>query len=318
MSQDPTHDLQVRRLTWEADQVVSVVLAAPDGRPLAAWEPGAHVDLCLPNEITRQFSLCGEPTDLGHYRIAVLREQISRGGSQYVHEMLRPGQLVAVTEPRNNFAFERAERYLFIAGGIGITPLLPMVHAAARADAEWRLLYGGRRRASMAFLHELEQYGEHVVVRPEDEFGLLPLGDWLGEPRSDTKVYCCGPEPLLKAVEELCAAWPVGALSTERFAPKPAEDFGPVSAATFDVVCKRAGVRVTVPPGSSILETVRAAGVDVPSSCEDGICGTCESAILDGVADHRDSILSSAEQAAGLTMMICVSRARSDVLVLDI
>lgn len=309
--------LLVRTMTWEAEGVVSVTLADPGGAVLPVWAPGAHVDVELPNEIMRQFSLCGDPSERRAYRIGVLREAAGRGGSAYVHDTLRVGAALTVRGPRNNFTFRPAPRVLFVAGGIGITPLLPMIPAADAAGADWRLLYGGRRRASMAFLGELEPYGDRVTVCPQDEVGLLDLDGWLGEPQADTVVYCCGPEPLLEVIEERCRAWPPEALQVERFAPRPIEvpDDGERG---FRVVCQRSGLMVEVGADKSVLEALRAAGVDLPSSCEEGMCGTCETAILEGTPDHRDSILSPAERAANETMMLCVSRACSDVVILDL
>lgn len=315
---DVERELLVRQMAWEAEKVISLGLVDPDGKPLPDWRPGAHIDLRLPNGVVRQYSLCGDPDDQGSYRVAVLREQVSRGGSSFVHDKLRVGQTVAVRGPRNNFTFVSAQRYLFIAGGIGITPLLPMIRAADRAGADWRLLYGGRRRASMAFCDELAGYGGRVEISPEDEYGLLDLDGWLAEPQPGTTVYCCGPEPLLAAVESLCRNWPQGTLKVERFAPKPGNEHAPESERGFDVVCHRSGLTVRIPADCSIMQALREAGLDVPSSCEEGICGTCETRIIEGAADHRDSILSGAERSANDSLMVCVSRSLSDVLVLDI
>jgi ferredoxin-NADP reductase len=310
-------ELLVKQMTWEAEAVLSLLLVQPNRQPLHTWRPGAHVDLCLPNGLVRQYSLCGDPDDQSCYKLAVLREPASRGGSSAVHERLRPGDLVMVRGPRNNFEFVLAERYLFIAGGIGITPLLPMMTAAERSGAEWRVLYGGRRRASMAFVDEVSRYGGKAVVSPEDELGLLDLDSWLAEPQLGAKVYCCGPEGLIRAVENLCRAWPKGSLQVERFAPKPGNVYAADSERGFEVHCHRSELTVQVARDCSILETLRAAGLDVPSSCEEGICGTCETRVLEGTPDHRDSILDDAERAENTTMMICVSRAISDRLVLD-
>lgn len=309
--------LLVKQMTWEADGVLLLLLVAPDGKPLPSWEPGAHVDVTLPGGIVRQYSLCGDPDDRFAYRVAVLREQDSRGGSVYVHHRLRPGDTVTAAEPLNNFEFRRADRYLFIAGGIGITPLLPMVRAAENSGTDWRLLYGGRRRASMAFLDELNRYGGRVDVVPEDEQGMLDLDVWLADPLPGMLVYCCGPEGLIAAVEKGCEAWPAGALQVERFTPKTQLAPAGGEERGFEVVCRRSGITVEVPPTCSIMEALRAAGIEVPSSCEEGICGTCETAVIEGVPDHRDSILSDAERAENTTMMICVGRSLSDRLVLD-
>ncbi|MCO5995235.1 PDR/VanB family oxidoreductase [Actinoallomurus rhizosphaericola] len=299
-----------------ADGVVRLTLRRPDGGPLPAWAPGAHIDLLLDGGLSRQYSLCGSPEDRTAWRIAVLREPDGRGGSAYVHDRLPVGTRLRVRGPRGNFPFRPAERYLFIAGGIGITPLLPMVAAAERAGARWRLLYGGRTRASMAFLDELTGYGDAVSVRPQDETGLLDLDAFLGEPDDRTLVYCCGPEPLLAAVEERCrSGWPPGALQVERFHPR---ETGTTDDAAFEVVLARSGRTLTVPAGGSVLETVRSAGVEVLYSCTEGTCGTCETDVLEGEPDHRDSVLTEEERAGGETMMICVSRSRGPRLVLDL
>ena len=319
-----THDeqelcLRVRQLRWEADGVVSVHLESPDGSPLPAWAPGAHIDLHLPGVVTRQYSLCGSVSDGSTWRVAVLREPVSRGGSAAVHEKLRPGDLVRVVGPRNNFPLVESPRYLFIAGGIGITPLLAMVAQAAAAGAEWRLVYGGRQLASMAFVADLlERYGDRVEVLPQDRHGLLDLDRLLGVPQEDTEVYCCGPEPLLAAVEQRCATWPKGSLHVERFAPKQHQEADAAAESSFEVVLQRSGLTVTVPPGKAILEAVESHGVEVPNSCREGICGTCETAVLEGIPDHRDSLLSDDEKAANDTMMVCVGRALCPRLVLDL
>jgi cytochrome P450/ferredoxin-NADP reductase len=299
-----------------ADGVVTLALRRADGRPLPAWAPGAHVDLILDGAPTRQYSLCGDPADLQEYRVGVLRDPQGRGGSLHVHDQLRAGDTVRVRGPRNNFPLAASPRYLFIAGGIGITPILPMIAAAEAAGADWRLVYGGRRRASMAFLDELTPYAAKVSVRPQDETGLLDLEGLLGTPRPGTLVYCCGPEPLLAAVEQHCRAWPPNALHVERFAPRAQR--GPVRTEAFDVVLRRSELTLTVPPERSILSVVEEAGVSVLSSCAEGTCGTCETAVLGGEPDHRDSVLTEQERAAQHCMMICVSRSCGPRLVLDL
>jgi ferredoxin-NADP reductase len=249
------------------------------------------------------------------WRLGILRE-VGGDSSVYVHDRLQPGDVVRVRGPRNNFPLTPASRYLFVAGGIGITPLLPMIASAEEAGADWRLVYGGRQRASMAFLDELSRYGDRVSVCPQDETGLLDLDGLLGDPREDTAVYCCGPEPLLAAVEQWCATWPPGALHVERFAPKPMAE--PARAETFDVVLAQSELTLPVPPGRSVLEVVEEAGIAVLSSCAEGTCGTCETPVLDGVPEHRDSVLSEEERAANDCMMICVSRSCTNRLVLDL
>jgi ferredoxin-NADP reductase len=298
-----------------ADGVVSLVLEHPDGEELPAWTPGAHVDLLLDSDLTRQYSLCGTPADRSRWRLGVLLDQSGRGGSRHVHDRLEVGTRLPVRGPRNHFPLVAAERYLFVAGGIGITPILPMVAQAEASGAEWSLFYGGRRRGSMAFLDELAAYGDRVVLRPEDEFGMLDLATILA-PQQGTPVYACGPEGLLQAVEQHCATWPPGSLHVERFAAKPVAEGAP--ATTFEVVCQRSGITVTVPADRSILEVVQDAGVNALSSCLEGVCGTCETPVVEGTPDHRDSLLSDEEKAANDYMMICVSRSHSPQLVLDL
>ncbi|GAA1297717.1 PDR/VanB family oxidoreductase [Pseudonocardia xinjiangensis] len=311
-------DLLVADRRVAADGVVALTLRHPAGEELPAWEPGAHVDLILTEDLTRQYSLCGDPADRSSWQIAVLQESDGRGGSAYVHDKLNPGTTVRVRGPRNHFPLEPADRYLFIAGGIGITPLLPMLEAATAAGAEWQLVYGGRTAASMAFVADLRAaHGDdRVVLRPQDEHGLLDLEALLGAPAGDTLVYCCGPGPLLDAVEERCSSWPSGALHTERFTPK--EQGEPVLSGAFEVELAQSGLTLTVPPDRSILEVVEDAGVQVLSSCQEGTCGTCETAVLGGQVDHRDSLLTDEEKAANDTMFVCVSRAACPKLVLDL
>jgi ferredoxin-NADP reductase len=316
MSTADVATLRVVAKDVRADGVLTLDLAAPSGGRLRDWTPGSHIDLVLPNGLTRQYSLCGDRFDAFGYRVGVLREPSGRGGSAFVHDELAVGDLVGVGGPRNNFPLVPCEQYLFVAGGIGITPLLPMVRQADLLGADWRLLYGGRRRASMAFLDDLAVYGDRVEVRPEDEYGLLDLRTFLGEPRDGVKLYCCGPAPLLAAMETVCADWPPYALRTERFVAD--ERGAPVRTAPFEVELARTGRTVTVAPEVTVLDAVGSAGVDVLSSCRQGICGTCETTVLAGEPDHRDTLLDDDERAAGDCMYICVSRSCTDRLVLDL
>ncbi|MFF8092215.1 PDR/VanB family oxidoreductase [Streptomyces sp. NPDC016675] len=305
-------DLLVHRTTWEADGVLSVELVHPDGKPLPAWTPGAHLDLHVGGHV-RQYSLCGDPEETGVYRLGILNEPASRGGSRHVHTRVRPGQTVRVAGPRNHFALEPAASYVFLAGGIGITPILAMARRAERDGVPYRLVHGGRTRASMAFGGELAALGGEVTLVPQDEQGHIDVPGVLADLPADALVYCCGPEPLLKAVEE---AAPEGRLRTERFAAPTVTREDDDSA--FEVECRASGVTLNVAPGTSILEAAENAGLDVASSCRDGICGSCETRVLAGTPDHRDFLLSDAERATGETMMICVSRCASDRLVLNL
>ncbi|RQW96635.1 oxidoreductase [Micromonospora inaquosa] len=298
-----------------AAEVVAIRLCRVNGGDLPEWTPGAHIDLELSAGLARQYSLCGDPADRSALRIAVQREPNGRGGSRLVHERLTVGATVRVSGPRNTFPLVPARRYLFVAGGIGITPIAPMVAAADAAGADWRLVYGGRARATMAFATTLrEKYGDRVSLHPQDETGLLDLAGLLGRPGTGL-VYCCGPEPLITAVEEWCRGWPSGCLHVERFTGR---DVSGASETTIEVELALSGRTVTVPPGTPILRAVEEAGVQVLSSCREGTCGTCETPVLAGVPEHRDSLLTADERAAGDTMMICVSRARTPRLVLEL
>ncbi|GII58696.1 ferredoxin [Planotetraspora thailandica] len=306
----------VRDKTVVADGVVTLELGRPDGSPLPPWRPGAHVDLILDRGLVRQYSLCGDPADLSAYRVGVLREPAGRGGSAYVHDTLAVGDRVLTRGPRNHFALDDAPSYLFVAGGIGITPLLPMIVEADTRNSRWSLLYGGRTRRSMAFLDVLERYGDRVLVHPQDTSGLLDLRGFVAGCTNGTLVYGCGPEPMLAALEDACGVRAREILRVERFSPKEEVHTGGDGA--FDVVLARSGLTVKVGPGQTVLERVEAAGVNVLSSCQEGTCGTCETDVLEGTPDHRDSLLTEDERAEGTTMMICVSRCLGERLVLDL
>jgi ferredoxin-NADP reductase len=310
-------DLVVREAQKIADGVVAIILGAPDGAELPAWTPGAHIDFVLDDDLIRQYSLCSSPSTPDVWRVGVLRAPDSRGGSERVHDILAPGSIVRVRGPRNHFPLVTSPRYLFIAGGIGITPVLPMIAEADAAGADWRLFYGGRERASMAFLEELAQYVDRVIVVPQDEQGMLDLESVLGTPQRDTLVYCCGPEGLLAAVEKFCEKWPPGSLHLERFSAKPQEPSADVDS-EFELVLQRSGLTLEVPPDKSVLTVIREAGVSVLASCLEGVCGTCETEVIEGDVDHRDSVLNDEERASNEYMMVCVSRCRSPQLVLDL
>lgn len=310
-------DAVVTRRRDAADGVVELTFARADGAPMPAWTPGSHVDVHGPDGLVRQYSLTGDPADLSTWRVGVLREPLSRGGSEWVHAHLHEGSAVRLRGPRNQFPLEEADGYTFVAGGIGITPIAPMIAAAQLAGRPWRFVYGGRTRASMAFLPELTAaYGEKVEVSPQDEAGLLDVAGIVAALGPGDLLYACGPEPLLLALEAACDAAGSAALRVERFAPKAQAEHDPDHA--FDVVLARSGKRLTVAADRSILQTVEDEGIFVLSSCREGTCGTCETVLLEGRADHRDSLLSKAEQEANDTIFICCSRALDPELTLDL
>ncbi|MEG3626353.1 PDR/VanB family oxidoreductase [Streptomyces poriticola] len=292
-----------------ADGVVRLRL---EGHDLPRWEPGAHLDLVLPSGLIRQYSLCGDPEDTSSYTVATRLVEDGRGGSREVHEQLRAGMELQVRGPRNRFPLTGAPAYLFVAGGIGITPLLPMLRALPEG-ADWRLLYGGRTRASMPFLEELEKLDPErtrVTVAAEDETGLPDLDGFLARPPEGTAVYCCGPEGMMAAVGERL---PAGAsLYLERFAPRRSAE----GEHGFEVELRRSARTLSVAPDSSVLAAVRAELPDTPYSCEQGWCGTCRQRVVEGEIDHRDELLTDGERDD--SMLICVSRAQGERLVLDL
>lgn len=302
--------VRVRALVREAQDVLSVELEPVDGS-LPTWTPGAHIDLAQPGAPVRQYSLCGDPAS-PRYRIAVLREAESRGGSRAVHDRLRPGDVVRVRAPRNHFALEAAPRYLFIAGGIGITPLLPMLAEADRARIPWTLVYLGSTRERMPFLDELgERCGDvRVIARDEQARADLPS---VVAAHPDALVYACGPERMLSALTEAVPD-AESRLRVEYFsAPQIAyEPGGP-----FRIRLERTGLELDVAADESILDVMRGAGADVLSDCEEGICGSCETRVIDGDIDHRDLVLTAQEKQRGDCLMVCVSRAACSLLVLD-
>ncbi|MFF1555754.1 PDR/VanB family oxidoreductase [Rhodococcus erythropolis] len=299
-----------------ADGVVVLVLQEAYGEVLPAWEPGAHIDLILENAPTRQYSLCGDPSDQQTYRLGILRDDGGRGSSKYIHDSVNVGDNLRIRGPRNHFQLVPSTDYLFIAGGIGVTPILPMIAHADEVGADWRLLYGGRKRSSMAFVDELAKYGDRVRVCPEDEVGSLDLANALAVVGDNTLIYCCGPEPLLLALEEQCGRALSKVLHIERFAPKDLTE--PMLDGAFEVYLTQSDASMVIPPDRSIISVLDEAGIYVPSSCSEGTCGTCETPVLEGVPDHRDSILTPDERDANDCMMLCVSRSCTTRLVLDL
>lgn len=302
--------VRVRGLSREAEGVLCVELE-PLAGALPAWTPGAHIDLILPSAPVRQYSLCGDPS-APRYRIAVLRETESRGGSRAVHERLRPGDEVVLREPKNHFVLEPAPEYLFIAGGIGITPLLPMVREVAASGARWRLLYLGGSRSRMPFRDELAEIdAERITIFSSDEGSRADLtAEVAASPGA--LVYACGPERMLTALTETV---PSEHLRVEYFAA-PEVEYEP--GGPFRIRLDRSGLELDVLPEESILDVLRGAGVDVLTDCEEGICGSCETRVVEGEVEHRDFVLTAQEKARSDCLMVCVSRASCPLLVLDV
>lgn len=308
---------EVTGLELQGGGAIAVLTLAPvDDEDLPSWAPGAHIDVLMANGVERQYSLCGDVAPGQPWRIGVLREPQSRGGSEYIHTSVKVGQRLTLQGPRNNFGVVDAPGYQFIAGGIGVTPILPMIRAVEAQAKPWRLTYGGRSLSSMAFLDELEQYGDRVTLWPQDTAGIIPVKGLVAGLEPGEVVYCCGPEPLLNAVEDAMSHLPAEQLHVERFRPR--QDLLQKERAAFDIVLDYSELELHVPADKTIIEVVEAAGLEVMSSCREGTCGTCETVVLSGTPDHRDSYLTAAEKASNEVMMICCSRSRSPRLVLDL
>lgn len=310
-------ELVVARLTQEAQDVLGVELRAPDGGELPPFAAGAHLDLHLPGGLCRQYSLVNPPLERHRYVLGVGLAAASRGGSAFVHRRLAVGDRLQASEPRSLFGVAPAAReHLFIAGGIGVTPILSMVHWCEAQGWPWRLLYCVRTRARAAYAWTLAPHGARVRLHVDEESDGPPdLRGWLRSAAPGAHVYCCGPAGLMDAVAAACPdlGIPRDRTHYERFV-------APVAAPgeSFVVVLRRSGRRITVGPRQSLLEALEAHRVSVPFSCREGLCRSCETPLLGGEAEHLDHVLSDAERAAQNCILPCVSRARSAELVLDL
>lgn len=309
---------RVRTLRHEAEGIISVELVPADGVPFPCFDPGAHIDVHLPNGLVRSYSLMNRPEDANRYLIGVLADPKSRGGSYYVHEKLRCGTVVPIGIPRNNFALEETAGYtILIAGGIGITPLLCMFRRLVDLGRNVELVYCVKTRAHAAFVDEIRSISSSCRFHFDDEHNGNPLDlhDYLAIHPRDVHAYCCGPGPMLRAFEDACKTVGIANVHIERFAAQPTASSS--SNVTCVVRLARSGQTFEVPPDRSILDVLLDAGIDVDCSCKEGICGACETAVLEGIPDHRDSVLSPAERQEN-RMMICVSRVIQGPLVLDL
>lgn len=307
-------EVRVTQMTWEAEGVVSVQLGRIESNdPLPAWEPGAHIDVYVPDGTTRQYSLCGDPGDLSSWQFAVLREPAGRGGSAFIHEQLRVGDRLLVTRPKQSFALEDASFHALVAGGVGITPMMAMAEELARTGRPFHLTYGGRTRASMAFCQRLEALGDRLTVVAEDTDGRADLKAVVRDMPEGGLVYVCGPVGLLRAVEAAAEAVHGADQDIVRFelfsrAGVEPQESAALDADNYELVLTESGHTLRLSPEANILEVVLALGLDVENDCRDGICGSCITPIRSGTADHRDLVLTKREKAAMDKMLICVSR----------
>jgi len=313
----PLVSVRVQAMRYEAKGIVSLELVSPDGAELPPFEAGAHIDLHLANGLVRSYSLLNSPTERRRYQVGILKDRNSRGGSRYVHEQLRVGALLSVSRPRNNFPLDDSARHtVLIGGGIGITPISCMLNELRRRHKSVELLYCARSREEAAFCDELLA-GDGVDAHFDQERGGPPdLRAYLaGKPR-DAHFYCCGPTPMLNAFEKTCEELGLPNVHVERFAA--AENVESVQSDEYMAELARSKKMIMVPAGKSLLDALLEAGLDVEHSCREGVCGACETAVLEGTPEHRDGVLSKAERASNKTMMVCVSGCKGKKLVLDL
>ncbi|MEZ5131182.1 MAG: PDR/VanB family oxidoreductase [Mycobacterium sp.] len=296
-----------REVVAHDENVVALTLAAPDGARLPGWHPGSHLDVHLPSGRVRQYSLCGDPGRTDRYRIAVRRIPDGGGGSIEIHDALPVGATVTTSGPRNAFPFSvpgygsPTRRVRFIAGGIGITPILPMLALAERLGVDWSMIYVGRSEDSIPFLDEVRRFGDRIEIRTDDVRGVPTADDLLGQCPDGTTVYACGPADMLSTIRERLIGRDDVELHFERFAAAPVIDGEPFTVGV-------GSVEVSVAADETLLGALQREGIPVPYSCQQGFCGTCRTRVLDGVVEHRDTLLTDTEREAGM-MLVCVSRA---------
>jgi tetrachlorobenzoquinone reductase len=313
--------VRVRRISYEAETINSYELVTPGGRELVPFTAGSHIDLHLPNGMIRSYSLVNDQSECHRYVIAVNKDAVSRGGSSFIHEKLRVGDIITISHPKNNFGLqENVLHSVLIAGGIGITPLLAMIRRLVALGRSCELHYAARTRRAAAFLDVLDalrcgtQAKVHLNFDQEQGGRMLRLPAIVNEAPPDAHLYCCGPAPMLEAFVAATADRPSGQVHVEHFQAKEkaAADGG------FEVRLARSNRTIAVEAGKTILDALLDAGIAVNYACTEGVCGTCETRVIEGIPDHRDLFLGKDEQAANRTMMICCSGAKSRTLVLDL
>jgi len=316
-----TIEVEVTNRVCEADGICSYELVRIDGRPLPPFEAGAHIDVHLAGNLVRQYSLCNAPGETHRYQIGVLRDADSRGGSQAMHDHVEMGSILRISEPKNHFPLVEARRSVLLAGGIGVTPILAMAEALAAKGAAFELHYSARSPEKAAFKERLAACGFAAQVQFHYDSGdagqKLDLATLLARPEEGTHVYVCGPQGFIAYVLEAARAlgWPAAQLHVEYFGAAAVDTGGD---GAFDVRLASSGQTFTIPAGKTVIKILEEQGVVIPYSCEEGVCGTCLTRVIEGVPDHRDMYLTDEEQAANGQFMPCCSRAKTPLLVLDL
>ncbi len=313
--------VRIQALRWEAQGIVSLELRRPEGGALPAFEPGAHIDLVLPNGVSRSYSLVNAQAHQDHYVVAVNRDAASRGGSRFIHDSLRCGDLVQISAPRNHFALdESAPHTVLIAGGIGVTPLYAMAQRLQATGRSWEMWYSARNRTMAAYLAPIVDLGQaggadrvHLNFDQDPGGRMLDLPAIVAQIDPAAHLYCCGPTPMIAAFEQACTGRAPETVHVEYFSAAEA----PAAEGGFTLVLSRSGRSIVVEPGKTILDAMLDNDIDVPYSCTEGVCGTCELRVIEGEPDHRDLVLSKEERAANKSIMVCCSGSLSPKLVLD-
>jgi vanillate O-demethylase ferredoxin subunit len=314
-------EVRVAAKTCEAEAICSYELVRPDGAPLPAFEAGAHIDVHLAGKLVRQYSLCNAPGETHRYQIGVLRDADSRGGSQAMHDHIDTGSVLQISAPKNHFRLVPAQRTLLLAGGIGVTPILAMAEALAAQGAAFEMHYSARSPERAAFKERIGASGfadqVHFHYDSGDTAQQLDLAQLLAVSDPGTHVYVCGPQGFIDHVlgSARAHAWPAAQLHVEYFSAAAVDTGGDEA---FDVKLASSGKIVTVSAGKTVIKVLAEQGVEIPYSCEEGVCGTCLTRVLEGVPDHRDMYLTEEEQAANDQFTPCCSRAKTKVLVLDL
>ncbi len=322
MSSAQTLQVRVARKAVEAQDIVTLELVAVDGSTLPAFGAGAHVDVQLPGGVTRQYSLCNDPQETHRYLVGVLRDPASRGGSQAVHELVKEGDVLQISTPKNHFPLAHdAKRSLLLGGGIGITPILCMAERLANTGADFELHYATRSPERTAFRERIvaSNFADKVAFHFDDGAAAqkLDLAALLAQPQAGTHLYVCGPKGFMDAVLNTARekGWPEAQLHYEFFGAEVAKSD---SDASFEIKLASSGRIVMVPKDKTVTQALAEAGVEIMMSCEQGVCGTCLTRVLEGVPDHKDSYLTPEEQAANDQFLPCCSRAKTPQLVLDL